>query len=45
MPPPRWWTLLVMAVEIAVGAVLIWLFPLVCLTYGLAKVVVARRYR
>ena len=25
LPPPRWWTLLVMAVEIAVGAVLIWL--------------------
>ena len=32
-------------IDLPAGAVLIWLFPLVCLTYGLAKVVVARRYR
>jgi len=32
-------------IDIPAGAVLIWLFPLVCITYGLAKVVVARRYR
>src|SRR5699024_2916765 len=27
------------------GAAMTWLFPLVCLGYGLAKIVVARRYR
>jgi uncharacterized membrane protein YidH (DUF202 family) len=32
-------------IDIAAGTVLIWLFPLVSLTYGLAKAMVARRYR
>lgn len=32
-------------IDIPSSAALIWLFPLVCITYGLAKVVVARRYR
>ena len=32
-------------IDLPAGAVLIWLVPLVGLTYGLAKVMVARRYR
>ncbi len=32
-------------VDIPAAAALIWLFPLVCFTYGLAKAVVSRRYR
>lgn len=31
--------------DIPASVAMIWVFPLVCLTYGLAKVVVARRYR
>ncbi|MBO9718017.1 MAG: hypothetical protein J7507_14760 [Pseudoxanthomonas sp.] len=32
-------------IDVPSAAALIWLFPLVCFTYGLAKVVVSRRYR
>ena len=32
-------------IDVAAAAALIWLFPLVCFTYGLAKAVVSRRYR
>ena len=32
-------------VDVDAGAAMIWLFPLVCFAYGLAKVVVLRRYR
>ncbi|GAB3511258.1 hypothetical protein MNQ95_06680 [Pseudoxanthomonas daejeonensis] len=32
-------------IDVPAAAALIWLFPLVCLTYGLAKAVVSRRYR
>jgi hypothetical protein len=32
-------------VAVPAAAAMIWVFPLVCLSYGLAKVVVARRYR
>jgi hypothetical protein len=32
-------------IDVPAAAALIWLFPLVCFTYGLAKVVVSRRYR
>jgi len=32
-------------IAVPAGAALIWLFPLVCFTYGLAKAVVMRRYR
>ena len=32
-------------IDIPAAAALIWLFPLVCFTYGLAKAVVSRRYR
>ena len=32
-------------IAIPAAAALIWLFPLVCFTYGLAKAVVVRRYR
>lgn len=31
--------------HVPAGAAMIWVFPLVCLGYGLAKIVVARRYR
>ena len=31
--------------DVPAGAAMIWVFPLVCLGYGLAKIVVARRYR
>ena len=30
--------------DVAASAAMIWVFPLVCLTYGLAKIVVSRRY-
>ena len=32
-------------IDVPAAAAMIWMFPLVCFTYGLAKVVVARRYR
>ncbi|WP_372017152.1 hypothetical protein [Pseudoxanthomonas sp. 10H] len=32
-------------IDVPASAALIWLFPLVCFTYGLAKAVVSRRYR
>lgn len=32
-------------IDIASGLAMLWMFPLVCLTYGVAKVAVARRYR
>ena len=32
-------------IDVPAAAAMIWMFPLVCVTYGLAKVVVARRYR
>lgn len=32
-------------VDVDAGAAMIWLFPLVCFAYGLAKIVVVRRYR
>ena len=32
-------------VDIPSSAAMIWVFPLVCLVYGLAKIIVARRYR
>ena len=32
-------------IDIAAAAAMIWLFPLVCFSYGLAKLAVARRYR
>jgi hypothetical protein len=32
-------------VDIASSDAMIWVFPLVCLSYGLAKIVVMRRYR
>ena len=32
-------------IAVDAGAAMIWVFPLVCLAYGLAKVVVLRRYR
>jgi hypothetical protein len=32
-------------IDVPAAAALIWLFPLVCFTYGLAKVAVSRRYR
>lgn len=31
-------------IDVAAGAAMLWVFPLVCLTYGVAKIVVARRY-
>ncbi len=31
--------------DVPASAAMIWVFPLVCLGYGLAKIVVARRYR
>jgi hypothetical protein len=31
--------------DVPAGAAMIWVLPLVCLGYGLAKIVVARRYR
>lgn len=31
-------------IDIAAGIAMIWVFPLICLGYGLAKVVVSRRY-
>lgn len=31
-------------IDVAAGAAMIWVFPLVCLTYGVAKIVVSRRY-
>lgn len=31
-------------VDIPAGIAMIWVFPLICLSYGLAKVVVSRRY-
>ncbi len=30
--------------DVAASAAMIWVFPLVCLAYGLAKIVVSRRY-
>ena len=32
-------------VDIPASAAMIWVFPLVCLVYGMAKILVARRYR
>ena len=32
-------------VDVPAAAAMIWVFPLVCLVYGLAKILVARRYR
>jgi hypothetical protein len=32
-------------IDIPASAAMIWVFPLVCLVYGLAKIAVARRYR
>jgi len=32
-------------IDVPAGAAMIWVFPLVCLAYGLAKAVVLRRYR
>ena len=32
-------------IDIPSSAAMIWVFPLVCLVYGLAKILVARRYR
>ena len=32
-------------IDIPSGVSMIWVFPLVCVSYGLAKIVVARRYR
>ncbi len=32
-------------VDVPASAAMIWVFPLVCLVYGLAKILVARRYR
>lgn len=32
-------------IDVPAAAALIWMFPLVCVSYGLAKAVVARRYR
>ena len=32
-------------IDVPAAAAMIWMFPLVCFTYGLAKVIVARRYR
>ncbi|MEO6366271.1 MAG: hypothetical protein ABIO38_09545 [Luteimonas sp.] len=31
-------------IDISAGVAMIWMFPLICLGYGLAKVVVSRRY-
>jgi len=31
-------------IDIPAGVAMIWVFPLICLSYGLAKVVVSRRY-
>ena len=32
-------------IDIPSGVAMIWVFPLICASYGLAKIVVARRYR
>lgn len=32
-------------IDVAAGAAMIWVFPLICLTYGLVKVGVGRRFR
>ena len=32
-------------VDVPASAAMIWVFPLVCLVYGLAKILVARRFR
>ena len=32
-------------IDVPSGVAMIWVFPLVCLVYGLAKILVARRYR
>ena len=32
-------------IDIPAGVAMIWVFPLICLSYGLAKIVVARRYQ
>ena len=31
--------------DVPASAAMIWVFPLVCLAYGLAKIAVSRRYR
>jgi hypothetical protein len=31
-------------IDVPSGAAMIWVFPLVCLAYGLAKAAVSRRY-
>lgn len=32
-------------IDVPAGAAMIWVFPLVCFAYGLAKIVIARRYQ
>ncbi len=32
-------------IDVPASAAMIWVFPLLCMAYGLAKAVVARRYR
>lgn len=32
-------------IAVPAGVAMLWVFPLICMSYGLAKVVVARRYR
>ena len=32
-------------IDVPAAATMIWLFPLVCFSYGLAKLAVARRFR
>ena len=32
-------------IDIPAGVAMIWMFPLVCMVYGLVKVVVARRFQ
>jgi hypothetical protein len=32
-------------IDVPAGVAMIWMFPLVCLVYGLAKIAVVRRFR
>ena len=32
-------------IDIPSGVAMIWVFPMICASYGLAKIVVARRYQ